>query len=435
MDQYDKTKFRKEAVNIGDVFITKHWGDVVITCNKNTTKLGIRFLNTGNERVCRHAELKRGKVRDEVEYERTGTIESYVCPKKIDAEMHPGEIYPSNLWGDVEIVNYISNKNVTIMFVNTGNTQTTQKWNILQGYTKDQQEEKRLMTQKEATRQKEKEMKREVERQSKLEKEEIRKFEQSLTDQRKENRKLWVRIVRELRFHFDSEGKVLYGTHHTDQDGLAFVVGARQSFDNSTWKIFYVESGNSYDTSESFIKQGTVQDRNNPIILNLKKYKAKVRATVHYEANRDRIIRQASDYQRNNAEKTRVRNRNRRARRDGAEGTHTLEESHLLLWTQQNKCACCSVPLSEATRELDHKMPLILGGSNWIDNLQWLCQFCNSSKNGSHPDSWAVYSSSDAFKSRRLDRLKKDDENWVDTITSMPPVLEYLNALRASASS
>lgn len=44
-----------------------------------------------------------------------------------------------------------------------------------------------------------------------------------------------------------------------------------------------------------------------------------------------------------------------------------------------NVCLCCGCndPLT-----VDHVIPLIKGGSNFIENLQPLCRFCNQSKNG-----------------------------------------------------
>lgn len=36
----------------------------------------------------------------------------------------------------------------------------------------------------------------------------------------------------------------------------------------------------------------------------------------------------------------------------------------------------------------DHYIPLVLGGSDEIDNLKTCCKPCNSSKGGKHPDSW-----------------------------------------------
>lgn len=38
---------------------------------------------------------------------------------------------------------------------------------------------------------------------------------------------------------------------------------------------------------------------------------------------------------------------------------------------------------------LDHRIPICLGGAHSIENLQWLCEPCNLSKGGLHPNVWA----------------------------------------------
>lgn len=67
----------------------------------------------------------------------------------------------------------------------------------------------------------------------------------------------------------------------------------------------------------------------------------------------------------------------RRARKNNAPGGFTTEETDLLLAQQDYRCAYCS---AEHRLSLDHKTPLSRGGSNWIENLQWLCVSCNSKK-------------------------------------------------------
>ena len=81
--------------------------------------------------------------------------------------------------------------------------------------------------------------------------------------------------------------------------------------------------------------------------------------------------------------------RNRRSLKKGAEGTHTSEDVINILEAQEMKCAepTCGVDLSGGYH-VDHIMPLVLGGSNWPENLQCLCPTCNLRKGGMHPDDW-----------------------------------------------
>jgi 5-methylcytosine-specific restriction endonuclease McrA len=67
----------------------------------------------------------------------------------------------------------------------------------------------------------------------------------------------------------------------------------------------------------------------------------------------------------------------RRSRKASAIGSFTLEQVEALFVAQGGCCAYC-----QATENfsLDHKTPLSRGGSNSVENLQWLCVSCNSRK-------------------------------------------------------
>lgn len=91
-----------------------------------------------------------------------------------------------------------------------------------------------------------------------------------------------------------------------------------------------------------------------------------------------------------NPDKVGEYNRNTKARRKLAEGSHTAAEIDDLLRRQKYKCAECGVSVrKKGQRHVDHVMPLALGGSNWISNLQILCPTCNMSKGAKHPLDWA----------------------------------------------
>ena len=87
-------------------------------------------------------------------------------------------------------------------------------------------------------------------------------------------------------------------------------------------------------------------------------------------------------------ENRRVHIRNRRARKKGNGGKHTAAQIRDLLVRQRFKCPFCPANLKRGYHA-DHIMPLALGGSNDISNIQMLCPTCNDSKGYSHPIAWA----------------------------------------------
>lgn len=92
-------------------------------------------------------------------------------------------------------------------------------------------------------------------------------------------------------------------------------------------------------------------------------------------------------WDKNNPEKKRVHRENRRARERAAVGAMSSNIDAVLMEKQKGRCACCSDALT-STRELDHILPLILGGTNEDCNVQLLCRPCNRSKGKKHPETF-----------------------------------------------
>lgn len=72
-----------------------------------------------------------------------------------------------------------------------------------------------------------------------------------------------------------------------------------------------------------------------------------------------------------------VYNHNYRARRFNAEGSFTFQERNELFKKYNNQCLFCN---SKEHLTIDHIIPLSLGGTNYMENLQLLCRSCNSRK-------------------------------------------------------
>lgn len=71
----------------------------------------------------------------------------------------------------------------------------------------------------------------------------------------------------------------------------------------------------------------------------------------------------------------------RKARRVLAGGSHTIEQWEELKNKYNLMCLCCKKYEPEIKLTVDHIVPLTMGGTNGIENIQPLCGSCNSRKN------------------------------------------------------
>ena len=82
-----------------------------------------------------------------------------------------------------------------------------------------------------------------------------------------------------------------------------------------------------------------------------------------------------------NPQMTAARRASYNTRKSNAEGTHSTLELKLLRQKQNDLCAYCGDELNGAG-ELDHRISLLNGGSNYVSNLAWVCRTCNRDKGG-----------------------------------------------------
>ena len=74
----------------------------------------------------------------------------------------------------------------------------------------------------------------------------------------------------------------------------------------------------------------------------------------------------------------------RRARKLLLTKHFTQQEWLDLLEKYGHRCLCCNA--ADKTLEVDHVVPLKIGGTNTIDNIQPLCRSCNARKHAKHID-------------------------------------------------
>lgn len=112
----------------------------------------------------------------------------------------------------------------------------------------------------------------------------------------------------------------------------------------------------------------------------VRKEYVKVKGKKHYEEHKDEYIQRAKIWNRNHPENAYNRCRRRLARINNVVGGHyTKQEFDLLCAQHGNKCLRCG---KEGPLTADHVIPISFGvpHSDEIENIQPLCQSCNSSK-------------------------------------------------------
>lgn len=102
------------------------------------------------------------------------------------------------------------------------------------------------------------------------------------------------------------------------------------------------------------------------------------------ERNAEKRKQVVKDWEQRNPEKVKVYRQNRRARVANAAGKFSPDIVPRLLKLQRGRCACCGLPLGRKY-ELDHILPLALGGTNEDTNAQLLRDVCNRRKSARHP--------------------------------------------------
>jgi 5-methylcytosine-specific restriction endonuclease McrA len=88
-------------------------------------------------------------------------------------------------------------------------------------------------------------------------------------------------------------------------------------------------------------------------------------------------------------ETKRLSNNRRRAQKHQSGGTHTAADLAEILKAQGNRCSYCRTSFDLVKKQVDHIVPLSLGGTNGRANLQYLCRSCNQSKNARDPITYA----------------------------------------------
>ena len=144
------------------------------------------------------------------------------------------------------------------------------------------------------------------------------------------------------------------------------------------------------------IKASTKWDKKNPKRTQERKNKwqaknriynkEKVQSSIKtwYINNKEKVKAKTKEWSKNNKDKRREISRRyaqkRRALILNSEGTFTQDEWYKVKQTYKNTCLSCGRKEPDVKLTADHVKPITRGGANTIDNIQPLCQPCNSSK-------------------------------------------------------
>ena len=145
------------------------------------------------------------------------------------------------------------------------------------------------------------------------------------------------------------------------------------------------EAIRAYDKTRSATQK--VKDRLKAYrIAHRKEVAAKMRA--YKEANKEKLANDQKEYRKANPERHAEDENRRRARKHGADGSHTSSDAKRIRLVQGDKCAYCRARLN-GRGHLDHIVAISRGGSNWPKNLQWVCALCNTRKHAKDPIEFA----------------------------------------------
>lgn len=100
-----------------------------------------------------------------------------------------------------------------------------------------------------------------------------------------------------------------------------------------------------------------------------------------YSENKERKREKQKEWNKQNPDRLKIHHQNRKSR--VGEQKISYQDVQKIFAFQKGCCAICKTSLD--SYEIDHVMPLFLGGKHDSSNIQILCRHCNRTKNAKDP--------------------------------------------------
>lgn len=114
--------------------------------------------------------------------------------------------------------------------------------------------------------------------------------------------------------------------------------------------------------------------------------KRKEQKRRNQRAHPDKARERSNRWRKNNRDKMNAQNHRRRTSQTQAGGSYTAQEWQALCKQYSYACLRCGKQKPNIKLTADHVLPVALGGSSDIDNIQPLCLSCNSWKHDKYID-------------------------------------------------
>lgn len=146
-------------------------------------------------------------------------------------------------------------------------------------------------------------------------------------------------------------------------------------------------AGYNNEISKNWYRENIERAKENRRFYSMQnKEKVKLCGRASRSKNKEQVRKRTDLYRKAHLDRYNVYCQNRRTKKLGNGGVHTVKEWEALKAKYNYSCLRCGKSESVTKLTKDHVFPIALGGKNDITNLQPLCHSCNCSKHNKYMD-------------------------------------------------